>query len=91
MSGGHCGSEPKRLKTVPGRVVACALALLALAAGSAAFADPSDSKPKAKASSFAPHHAGNHVYGAPIAKPIVHKQKKHAHAAAPPAATQPIK
>lgn len=77
--------------TVPGRLVACGLALLTLAAGNAALADPSDSKPKAKPSSFAPHHTGSHVYGAPIAKPIVHKPKKHAHPAAPPAAPQPIK
>jgi hypothetical protein len=71
--------------------VACGLALLTLAAGSATLADPSDGKPKAKASSFAPHHTGSHAYGTPIAKPILHKQKKHAHAASAPAATEPIK
>jgi hypothetical protein len=73
-------------------VAACALALLGVAAGVAAPADPSGSKPKPKASSFAPHHTGKHVYGTPIVKPILHKQKKRPHAAtAPTAPAAPIK
>lgn len=58
-------------------VAAAALTLAALAALSSAVADPPvDPKRRAKASSFAPHHTKRHVYGAPIAKPILHKGKK---------------
>jgi len=61
---------------------ACALALLALAGSGAVPADTSNSQEqkKAKASSFAPHHGKNHVYGSPVSKPVLHKRKK----AAPP-------
>jgi hypothetical protein len=58
--------------------------LAALAAAGSAGADPaSDTRPKAKASSFAPRHSRSHVYGAPVSKPILHKRKKSAHPAAP--------
>jgi hypothetical protein len=47
---------------------------------------------KSKVSSFAPHHTKSQVYGTPIARPIVHKRKRHTRpsipAAEPPA---PIK
>ena len=63
--------------------------LLAFAAPGSALADPSaDGKPKAKASSFAPHHTRRHAYGAPVSKPILHKRKKSKQ---PAGASQPIK
>lgn len=66
--------------------------LVSLAAGSAAADPPSDTKPKAKASSFAPHHTRTHVYGTPVSKPILHKRKKRPHTAAATAgADAPIK
>lgn len=71
----------------------CALMLAAAAAG-AAGTDPASGTPgkPAKASSLAPHHTKGHVYGAPIQKPIVHKRKKRARAAAPATGpAQPIK
>lgn len=62
------------------------------AAGSAAADPPSDTKPKAKASSFAPHHTRTHVYGTPVSKPILYKRKKRPHTAAATAgADAPIK
>lgn len=71
----------------------CAAAALAVAGGGAARADqPSDTRPKARASSFAPRHGKSHVYGTPVSKPILHKQKKRPHRAAPAAApAAPIK
>lgn len=61
----------------------CAAALLTVAAASAARADqPSDAGHKPKASSFAPHPSKSHVYGTPISKPILHKQKKRPQRAA---------
>jgi hypothetical protein len=56
--------------------------VLAGAASAAAGADDS-STAKPKASSFAPHHTQSHVYGTPIAKPILHKRKKHTQPPAP--------
>jgi hypothetical protein len=72
---------------------ACALILAALAAASSAGADPqSGTNPKAKASSFAPHHTKGHAFGTPIAKPILHKRKKRTQPAAPATApAAPIK
>ncbi|HEV2287202.1 MAG TPA: hypothetical protein VGR80_14245 [Steroidobacteraceae bacterium] len=60
------------------RAAAWALTLLAAALGPAALAAAGDKPPKAKPSSFAPHHTASHVYGTPIAKPILHKRSKHA-------------
>jgi hypothetical protein len=65
--------------------------LLAAITATPAPADPPGSKPKPKASSFAPHHTTNHVYGAPVGKPILHKHKKPARAAQPADAAAPIK
>lgn len=65
--------------------------LAALAVAGAALADPQTDK-KPKASSFAPHPTKSHVYGTPISKPILHKQKKRPKPAAPAAApAAPIK
>jgi hypothetical protein len=72
-------------------VLSCAGALLALLAAGAALADPPPDHRKTKASSFAPRHTSSHVYGTPIGKPILHKHKKQAHAAAPAGADAPIK
>jgi hypothetical protein len=58
------------------------------AAGTAAAEAPADGRSKAKASSFAPHHTKRHAYGAPVAKPILHKRKKRPQPAAP---AEPIK
>jgi hypothetical protein len=58
------------------------LVLLAAALGPAALAGPGDPPGKPKASSFAPHHTRSHVYGTPIAKPILHQRKKPAKSAA---------
>ncbi len=67
-------------------LTACALILAAFAAAGSAAADPpSGTAPKPKASSFAPQHTRSHVYGTPIAKPILHKRKKRTQ----PAATAP--
>jgi hypothetical protein len=64
--------------------------LLAAALGPAALAAPGDPPAKPKGSAFAPHHTRSHVYGTPIAKPILHQRKKPVKTAArPPAA--PIK
>jgi hypothetical protein len=75
--------------------LAAAWALLSVAAAgaSSAGADPaSGGQPKPEASSFAPHHTKSHVYGAPIQKPILHKRKKRARAAAPATGpAEPIK
>jgi hypothetical protein len=66
------------------------LVLLAAALGPAALAGPGDPPNKPKGSAFAPHHTRSHVYGTPIAKPILHQRKKPVKSAArPPAA--PIK
>jgi len=75
------------------RVLVCALVLAAAAAG-AAGTEPASGSPqkRATASSFAPHHGKRRVYGAPIQKPLVHKRKKRAHAAAPATGpAEPIK
>ena len=74
-------------------LAACALVLAALAAAGAAAADPpSDTKHKAKASSLAPRHSNkSHVYGTPVGKPILRKQKKRPHPAPPAAPAEPIK
>jgi len=48
-------------------------------------ADPHKSKP----SSFAPHHSGKHVYGAPIQHPILHKRHKTGHKASRSEAAAP--
>jgi hypothetical protein len=73
------------LRGVPAPAAAGALLLAALAAAGTALADPSPSgaRPKAKASSFAPHQTKSHVYGTPVSKPILHKRKKRARPAAP--------
>ena len=70
-----------------------ALLLAALAASGAAVADPpADGRPKAKASSFAPRHTKSHVYGTPVAKPILHKRNKRKQPAAPAGAPpRPLK
>jgi len=66
----------------------CALVVAALALPGPALADPqTDNKPKA--SSFAPRHTKSHVYGTPVAKPILHKRKKRTPPA--PAPAEPIK
>jgi hypothetical protein len=67
-----------------------ALALLTAAVSCAALADPADPAAKPKPSSFAPHHTQSHVYGTPIAGPILHKRRKPAKSAAP-APAAPIK
>ena len=72
------------------RAAACGLALLALALGPQALAGPGDPPNKPKGSAFAPHHTQNHVYGTPIAKPILHQRKKPAKRTAHPSAA-PIK
>jgi hypothetical protein len=85
----HAGGERRR---VARWLAAGALALAALVARGAAADPPPDTEPKPKASSYAPHHTRSHVYGTPVSKPIVHRQKKRAHRAAPAAAsTEPIK
>jgi len=86
----HAGGERRR---VARWLAAGALALAAFVARGAAGADPPpDTQPKPKASSYAPHRTRSHVYGTPVSKPIVHRQKKRAHPAAPAAAsTEPIK
>lgn len=62
------------------------VSLLVLAGAATATAAADDSKTaKPKASSFAPHHTKSHIYGTPIAKPILHKRKKRT----PPPATGP--
>ena len=53
-------------------LVSCAL-LFPVGAGAV---DTSTGPHKAKPSSFAPHHSGKHVYGAPIQHPILHKHHK---------------
>jgi hypothetical protein len=74
-------------------LAACALVLAALAAAGSAAADPpADTKHKAKASSFAPHHSNkSHVYGTPVGKPILHKQKKRPRPVPAAAPAEPIK
>jgi len=86
----HAGGGPRPIARW---VAAWALVLTALAAGGAAAADPpSDTKHEAKPSSFAPHHTKSHVYGTPVGKPVLQKQKKRAHPSAPPAGpAEPIK
>ena len=66
-------------------LVTSALVLAALAVSASAYADPPTGN-KPKASSFAPRHTKRHAYGAPVAKPILHKRKKHAPPAGAPAA-----
>ena len=74
-------------------LAACALVLAALAPAGMAVADPpSDTKPEAKASSFAPQHSNkSHVYGTPVGKPILHKPKKRPRPAPAAAPAEPIK
>lgn len=62
-------------------LVASLLVLAGAATASAAADDSKTAKPKA--SSFAPHPTKRHVYGTPIAKPILHKRKKHTRPPAP--------
>ena len=57
------------------RLIASALMFVFALAATVAPADPKDQK-TAKPSSFAPHHSGKHVYGAPIQHPILHKRHK---------------
>ena len=83
--------NPHALKGSVLSLAACALALLAVAAGTA-LADTSDPQARPKPSSFAPHHDKSHVYGTPVSKPILRKRKKHPHP--PPVAhgpAEPIK
>lgn len=58
------------------RAATCALVLLAAVLTPAALAGPGDPPNKPKGSAFAPHHTQSHVYGTPIAKPILHQRKK---------------
>jgi hypothetical protein len=53
-------------------LLGCALALPGLAMAT----DTATAPHRAKPSSFAPHHGGKHVYGAPIQQPILHKRHK---------------
>jgi len=86
----HGGGERRPSARWP---AAWALALAALAAAGSAAADPpSDTKDKAKPSSFAPHHGNkSHVYGAPVGKPLLHKQKKRPRPPPAAAPAEPIK
>jgi hypothetical protein len=63
-------------------VVTAALAAIVLTLSMSAWAD-SPPKPVAgaKPSSFAPHHTGRRVYGAPIQPPIFGPQKRAHHKA----------
>jgi hypothetical protein len=87
----HGGGE--RRPSAARWLAACALVLAALAAAASAAADPpSDTKDKPKPSSFAPHHGNkSHVYGAPVGKPLLHKQKKRPRPAPATAPAEPIK
>jgi hypothetical protein len=85
----HAGGGPRPIARW---VAAWALVLTALAAGGAAAADPpSDTKHEAKPSSFAPHHTKSHVYGTPVGKPVLHKQKKRPRPAPAAAPAEPIR
>jgi hypothetical protein len=56
------------------------ISLVALASPALAIAGSDGSNTaKPRASSFAPHHGGKHVYGAPIQRPILHKRHKTTH------------
>lgn len=69
---------------VAGSLLVSLLVLAGAATATAATAGSDDSKtPKPKPSSFAPHPTKSHVYGTPIAKPILHKRKKHPQPAVP--------
>ena len=83
----HLGAHlPRRAVRVS--LMASALVLAGTAAAAVASAGSDDSKtPKPKASSYAPHQTKSHVYGTPIAKPILHKRKKHTQPKVP--ATEP--
>lgn len=84
---GHPSVPPRLLPSAAPRApvrraAACVLVLLAAALGPAALAGPGDPPNKPKGSAFAPHHTRSHVYGTPIAKPILHQRKKPAKSAA---------
>jgi hypothetical protein len=77
------------------RLTALAIPILVALAGAAdgARADPASSTAPApaKAASFAPHHTGRRVYGAPIEPQILHarKRKPVTHRTAPAASHSP--
>jgi hypothetical protein len=67
-----------RIAALPKAVAVSLIASALVLAGAAPATASADDSKKAtpKASSFAPHSTGRHVYGAPIQGPILHKRHK---------------
>lgn len=79
--------SPVRVAACFPKAISLVVTVLVLAGAATAAGADDSTKAKPRASSFAPHHTKSRVYGTPIAKPILHKRRKHTQRPAP--ATEP--